>query len=315
MGQRSINPIKELISLFQYYSIYKRNKFDVVLNFTPKPNIYSTIAASFCGIKVINNIAGLGHVFIGKNGLGEIILKLLYKISQRKANMIFFQNNNDLAIFNENKIALSVSKERIPGSGVDLNRFKYKKIPNGKVIFLLVARLLYSKGVKYYAEAAKIILREYHNEVEFRVLGFFDRENSDAIPESLIREWESEGVVTYLGSSDNVELEMAKVSCVVLPSYYREGVPKSLLEACALGRPIITTDNVGCRETVDDQLSGFLCEKHSVDSLVEKMRAFINMGYDDRVLMGLNGRLKVEAEFDENIIIDRYKQGIYRVLN
>ncbi|WP_036830306.1 glycosyltransferase, partial [Photobacterium sanctipauli] len=158
--------------------------------------------------------------------------------------------------------------DRLPGSGVDTSRFKASEAPDdGIVRFLLIARMLYDKGVGHYVEAARELKLKYGHKVEFQLLGFLGVNNPSAVTESQMKKWVDEGIVTYLGTSDSVENEIAKIDCQVLPSFYREGVPKTLLEAGAMGKPIVTTDNVGCRETVDDGINGFLCIPKSTESL------------------------------------------------
>ncbi len=222
-------------------------------------------------IKVINNIAGLGVLFINESFTSKIA-RFLYKFSQRYADKIFFQNEDDRTLFLENNMARRVITDRLPGSGADLSRFTYSPSPDdGITRFLLIARMLYDKGVGHYVEAARSLKTKYGNSVEFRLLGFLDVNNPSAVSKNEMQTWVDEGIVIYLGVSDKVEEEIAKVDCMVLPSYYREGVPKSLLESGAMGKPIVTTDNVGCRETVDDRVNGFLCMPRDTESLVNAL--------------------------------------------
>lgn len=166
--------------------------------------------------------------------------------------------------------------------------------------------MLYDKGIGYYVEAARELKAKYDQSVEFKLLGFLDVDNPSAVSTAKMNEWVSEGMVNYLGVSDSVENEIAKVDCMVLPSYYREGVPKSLLEAGAMGKPIVTTDNVGCRETVEHNVNGFLCKLRSTESLVEQLEKVILMSHKERISMGLKSRQKIELEFDEQIVINKY---------
>jgi len=304
------NPIKDLFTCINFYLIYKKLSPSLVLNFTPKNNIYSTIAAKLLRIKVINNIAGLGTVFVNETFVSKVT-RLLYKISQPHADMIFFQNDDDRNIFLENRITSKDKSERLRGSGVDLTRFKIQEAKNdGVTRFLLVARMLFEKGITYYADAAKILKKEHGDSVEFFLLGFIDDHNPKGISSNVIDEWVKGGWIIYQGISDAVEKEMALVDCVVLPSFYREGVPKSLLEAGAMGKPIITTDNVGCRETVDDYVNGFVCQPRSLESLLKAMRLIISMTHDERLAMGAKSRQKMEENFDEKVVISRYMFAI-----
>lgn len=309
IDQGGTNPLRDLQTFFCFLKNYYFHKPDVVLNFTPKNNIYSTLAAWVRGVPCINNIAGLGFLFINE-GMSSKIARWLYKITQSKAKKIFFQNEEDRQLFILNKLAPEYLTDRIPGSGVDMERFvESPAIDDGKVKFILIARMLYDKGVKEFVEAARLI-KQKHSNADFFLLGFLDVNNPSAVSKQTMNEWVSEGIVQYLGVSDNVEFEIAKVDCVVLPSTYREGVPKSLLEAGAMGKPIITTNSIGCRDVVDDGVNGFLCEPKNVTDLADKMEKLILMSHQERLAMGIKSRLKIEKEFDEKHVISKYLEAI-----
>lgn len=315
IDQGGTNPIKDIKTLLSLRRIYKKIKPSVVLNFTPKNNIYSTLAAKCVGASVINNIAGLGFLFVDES-IKSKIARLLYRFSQPLVTRIFFQNEDDKELFLKYNLAPIHLVDRLPGSGVDLERFKPVYAPDdGNVRFLLIARMLFDKGVGQYVEAARQLKTRYGDSVEFRLLGFLDVDNPTAVTHKQMKAWTSEGIVTYLGTSDNVEKEIGKVDCVVLPSFYREGVPKSLLEAAAMAKPIITTDNVGCRETVIDNVSGYLCKPRSTESLIKKLDAMISLSHAQRLVMGVQSRKKVEAEFDERIVIQKYLDAVSDCLN
>ena len=175
--------------------------------------------------------------------------------------------------------------------------------------------MLFDKGIVQYADAAKILKTKYRDNVEFLLIGFIDDLNPRSITSAKMKEWVDEGHVKYLGVSDNIEDILGDVDCVVLPSFYREGVPKSLLEAAAMGKPLITTDNVGCRETVEDGKTGYLCQPRSVSDLCDKMELIINMHLEDRIAMGKAGRELIEKKFDEQIVIKKYLMALQTVLN
>lgn len=304
------NPFKDLKTLFDFYRIFNKNRIDVVLNFTPKNNIYSTLAAYLNNVKIINNIAGLGILFINES-VSSKIARLLYKVSQSKASKIFFQNENDKELFLSENLAPQHLTDRLPGSGVDLKRFELQEAnDDGRVKFLLIARMLFDKGVGHYVDAARLLKEKYGDKVEFRLLGFLDVDNPSAVSKDQMNLWVNEGVVNYLGTSDSVEHEIAEVDCMVLPSFYREGVPKSLLEAGAMGKPIVTSDNVGCRETVDDGINGFLCDLRSTESLILQLDKMINLTHEQRLEMGRASRTKIEREFDEQIVINKYLDAV-----
>lgn len=315
IDQGGANPLRDIKTFFCFIFLLFRIKPCILLNFTPKNNIYGTLAAKILGVKVVNNIAGLGTLFVQETAMSKVA-RALYKISQRYADMVFFQNENDRCLFLDKKIVSKEKTMRVPGSGVDLSRFELIFPPDDGVIrFLLIARMLYEKGVSYYVEAARELKQRYGTSVEFRLLGFLDANNPSAISHEQMKQWVNEGVIDYLGVSDNVEEEISKVDCIVLPSFYREGVPKSLLEAGAMGKPIIASDNVGCRETVLDGVNGFLCEVKSTSSLVSKMDMIISMTHDERCEMGVRSRDKMASEFDESIVINKYLDVIAILAN
>lgn len=307
------NPIKDCKTFLEYLKLYRMKKPCVVLNFTPKCNIYGTLAARLAGSKTINNIAGLGTVFVG-NGIKAYVARKLYALSQPFANKIFFQNEEDKELFVKWNIVKKGKSDRLPGSGVDLERFVITdSVDDGITRFLLVARMLFEKGVLQYVEAARQLKRKYGDKVEFNLLGFLDVDNPSAINKKQMENWVSEGVVNYLGVSDAVEEEIAVADCIALPSFYREGVPKTLLEAGAMGKPLVTTDNVGCRDAVDDGINGYLCKPRSSESLVDAFDKIVNMGHGQRVEMGQRSREKVEKEFDEKLVIKKYISELSRL--
>lgn len=301
-----MNPFYDLLTFYDLVRIYRKIKPDYVLNFSPKNNIYGTLAARFFKFKVINNIAGLGVAFISNNMLSKVV-KFLYKVSQSRANVIFFQNTDDKKVFINNKLCDGTVASLLPGSGVDLNRFSPDFKPIGdKIVFILVARMLFDKGIKYYVDAARILSQDRNIKVEFRLLGFIENDNPSSVSKLQMKEWVDEGVVNYLGVSDAVEFEVNEADCVVLPSFYREGVPRSLLEAGALGKPIITTDSVGCREAVINKKTGFICEPKNLNSLVESLYNFIHLPNEAKLQMGRNSYLFIHDNFDEKIVINKY---------
>nr|WP_224745934.1 glycosyltransferase family 4 protein [Neiella litorisoli] len=310
MDRGGKNPLNDLVTLASLVKFFFTNQFDLLLNFTPKNNIYGTLVAKAFGLKIINNISGLGSVFV-RNSLVAKLTVLLYKLSQRRADVVFFQNIEDKKLFLKHKIILNGSNVVLPGSGVDLQRFKATPSTNDGVLKLvLVARMLVEKGVCIYAEAARILKQKYGDKIEFRLLGIIDSKNKSAIKECQIRSWVDEGLLTYLGESERVEIQVAEADCVVLPSYYREGIPRSLLEAAAMAKPIITTDNVGCRETVVNGVNGLLCRPNDVDSLVSVIEKMYAMSHEERLTFGRKSRQLAEQKFDEHIVISSYLSAI-----
>ncbi len=314
LSTNGTNPITDIRTILHLHKIFKKLRPAIVLNFTIKPNVYSSIVASYLNIPSINNIAGLGSLFIEDN-LKTKLVKKMYRFSQKKASRIFFQNNDDFKMFLDDKIVEKSKCDRLPGSGVDLNKFKpVKKEETNTFKFLIVSRMLWAKGIKEYVEASKIIKENYSN-VEFLLLGFLDAESPTAISKKQMDIWVKEYPINYLGVSDNVREVIAGVDCMVLPSYYREGVPRILLESASMAMPIITTHNVGCKEVVDHDVNGYLCKIKDVNDLVKNMEKMLGLSNEDRLLMGQKSRLKAEKEFDENIVISKYIQLIKEILN
>jgi len=310
MNNKGTNPIEDFKTIISYYRLYKDIKPNIVLNFTIKPNIYGTIACSWLKIKTINNIAGLGYLFVHQN-LVTIIAKKLYKYSQKKANKIFFQNREDYKTFTTQKLVDIEKCDILPGSGVDVNKFtsSNKEKEDNIFRFLLIARMIWDKGIDEFVEAAKIVKKSYSN-VEFLLLGETNVDNPNSIPIEQIKKWEKEEIIKYLGSSDNVKEEIEKVDCIVLPSYYREGTPRVLLEASSMEKPVITTNNVGCRDVVEDKVTGYICEIKNPKHLAKKMIKILNLTDLQRNEMGKKGREKIIQEFDEKIVIDKYLNTI-----
>ncbi|MDX6040103.1 glycosyltransferase family 4 protein [Scandinavium lactucae] len=306
ISQRGMNPFTEAKTLIEYHVIYRKIRPSHILNFTPKSNIYSTFAAYLSSATIINNIAGLGTAFIERSKTKSII-KILYKISQRRAKIVFFQNNDDLTQFVNDGIVHKEQTRLIPGSGVDLSRFQLNnRKTDGITKYILIARLIKEKGIAEFAQAAKILKDKYGDKVHFSLAGFVDQDNPSAVPLELINKWHDDGVMRFLGKTDKVEDLLQNNDCVVLPSYYREGVPKSLLEAAAMGKIIVTTDNVGCREAVIDNETGYLCEPRSVLSLTCALEKVILMDHKAREEMGRAGRDYISRRFDEQIVINEY---------
>lgn len=306
------NPMRELGFLCSLFSILRHEQPFIILTYTPKINIYTSLVARLLKIPIIANVSGLGRAFITGGWLKTVAIGL-YRFALRYPRIVFFQNDDDLNEFFKLGLVNPVRTARLPGSGVDLGRFKpeSRRPCSDRTVFLLVARLMWDKGVGEFAQAARIIKSKY-KDAEFQLLGFLDVKNPSAVPRSDVDSWVTEGIVLYLGPTDDVRHFYAKADCVVLPSY-REGTPRTLLEASSMGIPIITTDAVGCRDVVDDGKTGFLCRVKDTADLADKMERIILMTPDERVAMGIAGRRKMEREFDEQIVIDRYMDVIEQV--
>jgi glycosyltransferase involved in cell wall biosynthesis len=316
LNAKSLNPMQDIKTLISLFNIYKRADPDIVCHFTIKPNIYGSIAARTLGMPSINNITGLGTLFIRKS-LATYVAKLLYRLALSFSNLVFFQNIQDQKYFLDNKLVRKSKSRLIPGSGVDLERFKPFKpiIKKGKFVFLLIARLLRDKGVYEFIDAIRMIKKNYPEILlEFQILGEVGADNRTAIQKSELEGWIKDDLVKYLGVSDKVERVIAQCDCVVLPSY-REGMPRSVLEAFAMEKPVIVSDVPGCVDIVDHQVNGLICKVKSSRDLAEKMVNMFSMSEKMRQEMGLNGRSKVVNFFDEKIIIDAYIKSINHIIN
>ena len=316
LDRKGMNPVKDFILLLEYVKIYKILKPDLVFSYTIKPNIYGSIACRLLKVKYINMLTGLGYIFIKENLLTKFIEKL-YKIAFKHSYKVLFQNKDDMGLF-VNKGILPENKAMLTkSSGINTAYFspdfcKKEKKNGGKFIFLMITRLLWDKGVKEFVEAGKIAKSEYSN-VELWLLGPIDMGNPSAVPESDVKEWEEEGIVKYLGVTSDVRGYICCADVVVLPSY-KEGVPRSLIEAMALEKPIITTDTSGCRDTCRNGENGLLVPVKDEKVLSEAMVKMVEAGEDDRKRMGQRGRNIVLEEFDEKFIIQKYIELVTEIL-
>lgn len=306
----------DIYLFLRYLKIFYQEKPDALLTFTIKPNIYGSFAARILRIPRINNISGLGTVFINPGFLTKVV-KYLYKLALKNANVVFFQNIDDRTYFVREKITKPKQSRVIPGSGINLKNFEYARLNKpknlGELSFLLIARMLWDKGIEEYVNAAKIVKNESPNS-KFFLLGPLDINNPAGITLNQITQWSNDGYIDYLGTSDQVSDVILLSDCIVLPSY-REGVPRSLLEGAAMGRPLIATDVAGCKETIEDGSNGFLCMPRDAEDLADKMIILIKLSHEERQLMGCKGREKVEIEFDEKIVIENYLSAIYDAIN
>lgn len=312
MSRKGCNPLAEFVTFFRLFTLLRRERPDAFLGYTIKPNIYGAIACRLLGIPVINNVAGLGTAFAPGSWLTPVARRL-YRLAFQRSHRVFFQNDDDREAFMTAGIVHKQQSLRLPGSGIDLQQFSLRPLPpvgpQAPFRFLLVARLLWDKGVGEYVEAARQ-LRAAGMNVECHVLGFIDDGNPRAIPRRQVEQWHEEGAIRYLGTTRDVKPILESCHCVVLPSFYREGVPRSLLEAAALGRPLITTDSIGCRETVDDGISGHLVEPRSATHLAAKMRDLASTSIEEVAEMGRRAREKMERQFDERLVTKAYLQEL-----
>jgi len=304
------NPIADIALAIRFFRNFARIKPVAYLGFTAKPNIYGSISAYLLSIPSICNVSGLGYGFIA-GGIISRVLKALYRVAFANSSLVFFQNQDDIDLFQREGIIRHQRVDLLPGSGVDLARFKLlpRKCPKGrKFRFLMVARVLRDKGVFEYVEAARIILAE-NKDAEFWLLGSASIDNPAAVSPKTISSWVSEGCITHIHFQDDVRTFIESADCVVLPSY-REGTPRVLLEAAASGRAVITSDAIGCRNAVIDGETGYLCGTRDANDLARKMRQMLELPFDRASELGRNGRLFMEKAFDERIVIGKYRKAI-----
>src|SRR5699024_5679329 len=253
-------------------------------------------------------ITGLGTA-VENPGLMQKITVQLYKIAFKKIKTVFFQNKENMQFFINKKIAIGKHK-LLPGSGVNLERFPLLEYPSDEVVkFVFISRIMKEKGIDYYLEAAKYIKEKYPN-TEFHICGFSEEDYTD-----ILTEYEEKGIIIYNGMVRDVREILRITHCTVHPTYYPEGMSNVLLESAASGRPVITTDRSGCREIVDNNINGYLVELKESKELISKIEEFINADNEAKRLMGMEGRKKIESQFDRNIVVNRYLKGIKKLVN
>ena len=313
MASKGTNPRDDLKTLAALYREYRKARPHIVFHYTIKANIYGTIAAKLAGIPSIAVTTGLGYVFIQQSGTANIAKKL-YKFAFRFPREIWFLNKDDRQAFIDQKLLVHPERARLlHGEGVDLDDYAFQPLPRANpqtegFFFVLIGRLLWDKGVAEYVEAARRIRAKYPY-ARFQLLGPAGVDNPSAITLDEVQAWQREGVIDYLGEASDVRAFIDNADCVVLPSY-REGVPRTLMEASAMGRPIVATDVPGCREVVENGVTGFLCEAKNADSLTQQLERMLLLSHAARAEMGVAGRAKVTREFDENGVVERYKGTI-----
>jgi glycosyltransferase involved in cell wall biosynthesis len=305
LSAKGINPIADLKLIWDLVKKYSIIKADLIIHYTIKPNIYGSIAAHFCRLKTVAIVTGLGYTFVNDGWVAKIA-KLLYKFAFKYPFLVVFLNGDDRVEFISRRLVDKQKTLVLPGEGIDLNFFYPSEKPSedGSVCFLLIARLLWDKGIGEYVAAAKKIRIKYPN-VKFKLLGDFQENNPSAIGYVQLNEWIDEGVLEYLGTTHDVRPIIMQSDCVVLPSY-REGLPRSMIEASAMAKPIIVTDVPGCRDVVRHGETGLLCQARNVTSLTYAMMKFIQMNTTQKTLMGNAGRQWVIAKFDEKKVISIY---------
>ncbi|MBR5093674.1 MAG: glycosyltransferase family 4 protein [Oscillospiraceae bacterium] len=297
------DPIKELRLLLAFRKFLRELRPDVVLTYTIKPNVYAGMACASLGIPYVANITGLGTA-VENGGLMQKLTLSLYRRGLRKAQMVFFQNKENERFLLERGIVKG-RYDLLPGSGVNLERYEVLPYPQGETVdFVFIGRLIREKGIEQYLEAAQAI-QERHPETRFHICG-----SMRPAYEKKVAELHEKDVVIYHGHVSDIAEIHAMSACTVHPTYYPEGMSNVLLESCACGRPIITTDRPGCREIVDEGVNGLIVRQKDSADLIAKLEVFLSLPWEKRREMGLAGRAKVEREFDRKIVLEKYMREI-----
>lgn len=313
MDVKGLSPQRDLSLVRRLRRHFQELAPDAILSFTIKNNIYGALAARGMGTPFIPNVTGLGTAFLS-SGVLQRMAEALYRTAFRPLPVVFFQNADDRDLFLDRGLVRSEQARLLPGSGIDLDRFEATALPGGEQVrFLMIARLLRDKGVMEYVEMACMLHAE-GAPVRFELLGPLGSQNRTAISRETVAGWEREGIIDYLGESTDVRREIAEADCVVLPSY-REGAPRTLIEAAAMARPLIATDVPGCRAVVDDRRTGFLCAARDTASLADTCRQMIAAGPQRREEMGEAGRAKMAREFDQRLVVNEYRRALSEVAN
>lgn len=309
IDRRGTNPVRELQLFLHYLRLLGKHRPHVVLNFTVKPNVYGSIAAGILGIPTVNNLTGLGSI-VNKEGPMKSMLLFLLKLAFRRSACVFFQNRENMALAKAKGLIKGPCR-LIPGSGVNTDRFPLQPYPPEDVIvFNFIGRVMKEKGIDDYIEAARRI-KEKHPYTEFNVIGFI--EPRELHYEEEFRRLEEEGILFYRGNQQDVRPWISRSHATIHPSKYGEGMSNVLLESAASGRPLITTDISGCRETLEDYVTGYVYHAGDVEHLMEKLHQFLSLSQEERIQMGRLGREKVKEEFSRKVVVNAYLERIREI--
>lgn len=308
MQAKGVNPWQDGHTLWQLYTYYRKHRFDVALHFTVKPNLYGSVAARWAGVRSVCNVSGLGTVFL-HNTPATRIARWMYRLMLPAADWVFFQNQEDRQLFLQRRLVQAERSGLVPGSGVDTDYFVLTPLPTARPFtFLLIARALYDKGIVEFVEALRLLRQKYALEVRGVLLGKIAEQPTKVdIPRKQVDAWVKAGDIEYAGVVEDVRPLIAAADCVVLPSY-REGSSRALLEAAAMGRPLIATDVPGCNNIVLDGVNGFLCKPADSFSLAMSMKRMMDLSVEQRKAMGTAARQRVETLFDIRLVIEAYER-------
>ena len=317
IDSRGTNPVNDAKLMFHYWKLFKETKPSVVLTYTAKPNVYASLVAHILGIPVINNLTGVGSV-VNEKGIMKTFIMWLFKQAYTKSSCIMFQNETNM------KVAINAGMVKgayklIPGSGVDTDRYPLQSYPYGgdgktgePVVFNYIGRIMHDKGVDDYIQAA-IRIREKYPNTEFNMLGFI--EPTEMHYEKELKELQDKGIVFYRGSQNDVKPFIARAHATIHPSTYGEGMSNVLLESASSGRFLISTNNPGCQETIEDNITGFIYQGGNVDALVSAIERFLAMSNAQRKEAGEKGRERMLKHFSRRIVIKEYNDSIKNILS
>lgn len=311
-NNKTENPILDYIFFKRLKRIYREHSPDFIFHYVAKPNIYGSLAAASLNIPSIAVITGLGYPFAKQNWLYWIV-KHLYRKALKKTAQVWFLNNEDAKVFVNEKIVKIEKIKVLPGEGINTEYFypdySKRKKSNRRFRFIMSTRLLKSKGVSLYADAARI-LKKKNYDTDFLLIGFFEKNHPDSISADELNRWAKEGLIYYRGFAKDVRPFLNNSDCLVFPSFYNEGVPRCLMEASAMELPVITSLNRGCKEVVLNNSTGYFCNVNDPFDLADKMEKMINLSDEERTRMGKNGRLLVSKKFNISRIIEEYKDTL-----
>lgn len=307
VDRRGINPVRDIGLIMTYISIIKKVKPDIIFSYTIKPNIYGSIASNITNSKQVNNITGTGGTFLKRTIISEVA-KILYKMSIRDSFKVFFQNSGDKDLFVKNNMVKD-NYCMLPGSGVNLEQFQVSDLPSDEETnFIFIGRVMALKGIDQYLETARVAKAVYPN-TNFYIAGFIEEEKYKHI----IDEYDSLGIIKYIGFQKDIKSWIEKCHCTILPSFGGEGVPNVLLESAAMGRVCIASAINGSKDVIDDGVTGYLFETGNAEDLTGKVNEFLDLSFEDKVKMGLAARAKVERDFNRQIVIDKYLNEVNKL--
>lgn len=307
LSRKGTNPLQDMRLMAELRQLYKKEKVDIALHYTIKPNIYGTLAANMAGVRSLCTVTGLGYTFLSK-GIASKAARQLYKYAFRKTDMVWFQNADDQKLFLKNGWSSPERTGLVPGSGIDTDFFhpRYNSPrKEDRFRFLFIGRLLYDKGIRELLQAFDL-LSQSHPEVDLHIIGAYDTGNPSGLSQATFEKYlEKHPQVRYLGTTEDVRSHLATADAVVLPSY-REGLPRVLLEGMSMAKPLIATDVPGCRETVIPGKNGFIAPVKEAQGLCLAMQQLIDLPKEEREEMAHNSRQLALDRFDQRIVIQRY---------